>query len=175
VRPVVVLLGVLVALALAGGASAAAPRVVQGDAKVGGLQVGRSGPAAARAAFGQPSSARPDSRVSCVLRWPGLGLRLRFLSFEGHACSRGVLVTATVARRAGWRTGRGLRVGDPVVRVRRLYPNARFRRAAAGRTGYWLVVRRACQEVGGAAYPGLLARTAGGRVTAIVASTAPCE
>jgi hypothetical protein len=169
------LLVVAAALAVASLASAAGPRVVRGDAKVGELRVGRSGPAAARAAFGQPSSARPDSRVTCILRWPGIGLRLRFLSFEGHACSRGVLVTATVARRAGWRTGRGLRVGDPVARVRMRYPNTRFRRAAAGRTGYWLIVRRACEEVGGAAYPGLLARTAGGRVTAIVASTAPCE
>jgi hypothetical protein len=163
------------ALAAACAAAAAGPRVVQGDARVGGLQIGRSGLAAAQVAFGRPSSARPDSRVSCVLRWPGHGLRLRFLSFEGHACSRGVLVTATVARRAGWRTGRGLRVGDPVERVRRLYPAARFRRAAAGRTGYWLIVRRACQEVGGAAYPGLLARVARGRVTAVVAATTPCE
>jgi hypothetical protein len=169
------LLVVAAALVAAVSASAAVPQVVQGDAKVGGLQIGRSGPAAARAAFGQPSSARPDSRLSCVLRWPGVGVRLRFLSFEGHACSRGVLVTATVARRAGWRTGRGLRVGDPVARVRQLYPNARFHRAPDGRTGYWLIVRRACQEVGGGPYPGLLARTGRGRVTAIVAATAPCE
>ena len=166
---------VAAALVAAASAAAALPRVVQGDAKVGGLQIGRSGPAAARAAVGQPSSARPDSRVSCVLRWPGVGVRLRFLSFEGHACSRGVLVTATVARRSGWRTGRGLRVGDPVTRVRQLYPSARFRRAEAERRGYWLIVRRACQEVGGGVYPGLLARTSRGRVTAIVAATAPCE
>jgi len=36
-----------------------------------------------------------------------------------------------------WRTGRGLRVGDSVSRVRELYP-----RAGRHRDGWWLVLRR---------------------------------
>jgi hypothetical protein len=37
------------------------------------------------------------------------------------------------------------------------------------------VTRRACATVGGFAYPGLLARIRGGRVSALVATVGICE
>ena len=149
--------------------------MIAGDRLVAGLEIGRSGAEEARAALGAPSTLRRAGPAACVAAWRPLGATLRFVAFEGRPCARGVLLTATVTRRAGWRTARGLRVGDPVARVRRLYPGARFRRAPAGWTGWWLVPRRACAEVGSAPYPGLLARVARGRVAAIVAASTACE
>ena len=62
-----------------------------------------------------------------------------------------------------WRNTRGLRVGDSVARVRRLYPGARYERRVPGRP--WLVlVRRRRDELGLARLAVAIAR---GRVTAI--------
>ena len=44
-----------------------------------------------------------------------------------------------------------------------------------GETGYWLVTRQVCAEVGGGAYPGLLARMRNGRVSALVARSSVCD
>lgn len=168
---------VLAALSLAVPAVAASPPfVVQGDRAVGGLQIGRGTLADARERFGSPSTVRSRaSGVECDAGWNRIGLKLAFLDFSGRACADGVLVTATVTSRSAWRTAVGLRVGDSVTRLGRLYPRATLHRAAAPWTGYWLVTRRTCAEVGSIPYPGLLARVRGGRVTALVAGTAPCD
>lgn len=72
--------------------------------------------------------------------------------------------------------GGGLRVGDTTARLWRLYPQAsRQTGGYSAFRGYWLVTRRACAEVGGAPYPGLLARARNGRVTALVVATSACE
>ena len=78
-------------------------------------------------------------------------------------------------RADAWRTAVGLRVGDSAARLRRLYPRARLRTGLAGDSGYWLVTRQVCAEVGGGAYPGLLARMKGGRVAALVARSSVCD
>ena len=44
-----------------------------------------------------------------------------------------------------------------------------------GDTGYWLVTRGICAEVGGGSYPGLLARMRNGRVSALVARISVCD
>lgn len=156
--------------------AASPPFVVQGDRAVGGLQIGRGTLADARARFGSPATVRSRaSGVECDARWNRIGLKLVFLDFANRACADGVLVTATITSRSAWRTAVGLRVGDSVAQIRRLYPRASLHPASPPWTGYWLVTRRTCPEVGAIPYPGLLARVRDGRVTALVAGTAPCD
>ena len=81
----------------------------------------------------------------------------------------------TVTGRAAWRTAVGLRVGETAARLRSLYPRARLRTGFAGDSGYWLVTRQICAEVGAGSYPGLLARMQRGRVSALVARSSVCD
>jgi hypothetical protein len=168
---------VLVAACAASSAWAgAAPFVVQGDSAVAGLRIGRDKPGTATARFGPATTTRSRPPYECVKSWRRIGLTLSFLDLStGAACRSGALVTATITNRAAWRTALGLRVGDTVSRLRQLYPRARFRQGGGNWTGYWLITRHACAEVGGSAYPGLLARVHAGRVAAIVAGTTACE
>jgi hypothetical protein len=69
----------------------------------------------------------------------------------------------------------GLRVGDSTSRLRALYPLSELHLAERSQSGYWLVTRRDCAEVGGGTYPGLLAHARGTRVSALVASVGICE
>jgi hypothetical protein len=171
------LVAVTAAVLLAVPASAASPPyVIQGDRAVGGLRIAHGTLAQARQRFGPPSTVRSRaSGVECNANWPRIGLKLAFLDFSGRACQDGVLVTATITSGSAWRTAVGLRVGDSVARIRRLYPRASLHPASPPWTGYWLVTRRTCAEVGAIPYPGLLARVRGGRVSALVAGTAPCD
>ena len=120
------LVAVTAAVVLALPASAASPPyVVQGDRVVGGLRIARGTLAQARQRFGPPSTVRSRaSGVECNANWHRIGLKLAFLDFSGRACQDGVLVTATITSRSAWRTAVGLRVGDSVARIRRLYPRA---------------------------------------------------
>ena len=155
---------------------ASPPYVIQGDRAVGGLRIAHGTLAQARQRFGPPSTVRSRaSGVECNANWPRIGLRLAFLDFSGRACQDGVLMTATITSRSAWRTAVGLRVGGSVARLRQLYPRANLHPASPPWTGYWLVTRRTCAEVGAIPYPGLLAKVRGGRVTALVAGTAPCD
>ena len=79
-------------------------------------------------ALGEPSRVTSDG-VPCTAYWNILGLRILFTSFGGAtSCSdaspKRAVVKGPAGRRA-WRTQRGLRVGDRLSRLRRLYPNAR--------------------------------------------------
>ena len=146
--------------------------VVSADRTVGGLPVGRGTVAQAVARFGAPTTQRSTGGgVTCVVTWKRLGLTMSFLDFADHACRDGGVggrdddVDALAH-------GLGLRVGDSVARLRSLYPKAPFR---TGPAGFWLVTRHACTEVGGQAYPGLLARARSGHVTALVATAGVCE
>ena len=73
-----------------------------------------------------------------------------------------------------WRTSRGLRVGDSVSRLRRLYPSAKAAHELAGwySPGYWLVTRHVggYEGIGGLhpTAPVLVAETVDGRVTGFV-------
>jgi hypothetical protein len=165
---------VLAAAALAAGAAAGSgTRVIRGDASLGGLRVGRAVPADARRLFGAPSSATAKPPDTCVLRWRRLGLVVDFLELSGSPpCRTGVVIFATATSRAAWRTSAGLRVGDPLARLRLLYPHAAHRSAPAG---WWLITRHACPVAGNEPYPSLLARVRGGRVAAVVVSTRSCE
>lgn len=81
---------------------------------------------AAVRAFGQPTSRRGGGEI-CRVRWNRFGLTIRFQNFGGfNSCGpRGLAQKAVVTGEQPWRTAKGLRLGDGVVRIRRLYPNAR--------------------------------------------------
>jgi len=161
--------------AVAGSAvpAASAPFLIVRDESVGGVRM-LATPGRARSVLGSPDAIRGVSRVECRAVWRSIGLTLSFLDLSGGApCTRGRLVVA-IATAASWHTTRALRVGDPVARLRALYPRARFVRGAPSQ-GWWLVTRRTCAEVGSQPYPGLRARTARRTVTAFVVTVAACE
>jgi hypothetical protein len=172
------LLAAVVVLAWAAAAAGAAEvRVIRGDASAGPVRIARSTLPQVRAALSATPSATRRRDGTCTAAWRGLGLTVDFVVLgtdPRNPCVGGFAAQATIARRDGWRTALGLRVGDGVGRLRRLYPRARFHAAAPDR-GYWLVARRACAEVGGGPYPGLLARTAAGRVTRLELRAGICE
>ena len=92
---------------------------------------------AAIAAFGSPSSQRQiGGRAGCGVRWRSAGVRAIFADLGGGvACNPADgRVQEARAYGSGWRTVRGLAVGDRVRRLRRLYPRAERHRA-----GFWLV------------------------------------
>jgi hypothetical protein len=175
-----VLVAVGVALAVFAGAGLAAAlaaggvHVIHADHDAGGIRIARSTPADVKRLFGAPSTSRASSAQSCVQSWKGAGLTVLFFEFEAKPCTKGVALIVRVTGRAAWRTAVGLRVGDPAARVRALYPRARLRGFGADR-GYWLLTRHNCTEVGGGAYPGLLARMQRGRVSALVARSSVCD
>ena len=150
-------------------------RVIQGDRNAGGIRIARSTPADVKRLFGAPSTWKARSAQDCLQSWKGARLAVTFFTFEGKPCTAGVALIVTVTGRAAWRTAVGLRVGDVAARLRTLYPRARLRTGFAGDSGYWLVTRRACAEVGGTAYPGLLARMRNARVSALVARSSVCD
>jgi len=82
---------------------------------------------AAIAVFGPPSVLAEGSQgVSCRTLWPAIGLRILFVNLGGGSACDPTLGKAQVARAFGsnWRTGKGLRVGHPQRRLRRLYRGA---------------------------------------------------
>lgn len=83
-------------------------------------------PAAARNAFGQPSSITPI-RGACRIDWSRLKLRTTFTSFGlvSDFCREGAL-QAAVIRSPIWRTWAGLRVGMRSSRIPELHRRARF-------------------------------------------------
>lgn len=151
-------------------------RVISGDRSAGGLVIARTTPPQAIAKLGKPGVQRPEPPYSCVLSWKAIGLTLNFIDLNGkHACKTGALIVATITNRPHWQTARGLHVGDPAARVRALYPVAGLHTPGGGQSGYWLITRHACKEVGGQAFPGLLARLKNGHVAALVLSASVCE
>lgn len=79
-------------------------------------------------AFGSPARERERRFRACLLRWPDLGLTIYMANFgAGDRCHDGAVQRAVIAGDRGrerWATKRGLRVGDRLSRLRKLYPNA---------------------------------------------------
>ena len=152
---------------LAVGAALAAPSyVIQADVNIGGFKVKRDGTlGGATGVLGRPTSKRLKGHV-CHVGWRSFGVRMTFYNLGGQpACSdsTGYFGSATVTGRL-WRTSVGLRVGDGVTRLRRLYPSAAYPAGSGFPSGWWLVPRFT-QATG--RYPGLLARVQRGRVSAL--------
>jgi hypothetical protein len=82
---------------------------------------------AAIRAYGDPSSSSGGGEI-CRVRWADLGVRITFQNFGGvDSCrpSGGRAQKAVVAGDDRWRTAKGLRIGNTVARLERLYPRAR--------------------------------------------------
>jgi hypothetical protein len=140
---------------------------------------GNSSLAGAIAAFGAPSRCRKLSGLPgfASVEWQALGLRAVFGTY-GSGGARPCQAVHTVrldnARTSSkdWVTGRGLRVGDSVAKLRRLYPQATLRtyvRGVAPARGWWLVVRTS-RVPDLHSVPALLATARAGRVTSFVVS-----
>ena len=97
-------------------------------------------PAAVRALGAANAVHAHSSGNSCTGTgvWSGLGLRVLFTSFGGDPDCQGALAQrGTISGAAGrqhWQTARGLRVGDSLGKLKRLYP-----RTIHGRGG-WAIV-----------------------------------
>jgi hypothetical protein len=111
-------------------------------------------------AYGQPSFRRRLSTEGCRVGWHALGVKVLFANLGGGSACRADLGRSQTARAFGerWRTAKGLRVGQRLSRLRRLYPNA----TRHGRA-WWLVT--AVSLVGEPRrYPVLSATVRGGTV-----------
>jgi hypothetical protein len=167
-RYAVVFIGLLAAVAVA--PAAAHVFAVRGDAKLGAYAVRADGSlGGAIRAFGRPTALRHTfGRRTCRAVWARHGLTIDFYNLGGgDACQpRDGRFSRAFLRGDHWMTTKRLRVGDPVSKLRRLYPNAPFRRGEPRLwpSGYWLLTRRSVFG-DGAEYPGLLAEVARGRVT----------
>jgi hypothetical protein len=136
-RSSLVALGAALVLALPS-SSAAAPRTIRassaGVSSMGSFLRSGASLSRAKAAFGRPTKVRTVSKTYCRAWWRRLGLTVGFSNFGGGPpCAYGSAQTAKIrgaGARAGWRSGRGLRVGDSTARLRRLYPHA-FHRGRA--------------------------------------------
>ena len=98
-----------------------------------------------------PVQAAGDRR--CQLTWPDAGLRLTLVG-RRRACAAGTLFGVAMWR-PGWMTQKGLRIGDGLPRLRRLYP-----RAIRRQNGWWRLYKGSSRVPVG----GLFAHIKQGRV-----------
>jgi hypothetical protein len=168
--------GTMAPCALAGGSNVI--RVGVDSQTIGPWRTGTTPTfAAAVAAFGPVTSCTRLKAFPAFATadWRRLGLRMVFGSYGAggaRPCRARRAVFLDNARAYGkqWQTGLGLRVGDPVSKLRRLYPRAKLRtygRGVAPARGWWLVVRTS-QVPDRHPVPALLATGRRGRVTALV-------
>ena len=153
-----VVLAVALVLVVAAAASASGSRVIRSDEWIGSYAVKKNGTlGGAIRAFGKPIlTASADG--FCDAWWAGLGLRIRFYNLGGEdPCSRatGFFGEAWITTR-GWRTSKGLAMGDSLARLRELFPTAKRH------AGRWWLVPRFTQATG--SYAGLSAGIRGGTV-----------
>jgi hypothetical protein len=94
------------------------PFVPREDARLG----------AAIDAYGPPTAkARTSDGLACHVFWWKFQLRIIFSNFGGtDPCSRrgGFAQSALIGTDKAWQTDRGLRVGNRIRRIKRLYPHA---------------------------------------------------
>jgi hypothetical protein len=75
--------------------------------------------------FGDPTSRTRIEELACDVRWAPIGLRVLYANFGGQdPCSPGFGHAQRATMSGAWRTSRGLRIGDPLRRLRSLYPRA---------------------------------------------------
>jgi len=92
--------------------------------------------AQATAAFGRASTCRAVPGNKSRATWSAIGLTIQFIGAHGSVCqtSSSMQLQTLTATGPHWKTSRGLAIGDPVAKIRQLYPAA----TAHPRT-YWLV------------------------------------
>jgi hypothetical protein len=81
---------------------------------------------AAIRAYGPTTSRRGGGEI-CRVRWANIGVRITFQNFGGvDSCEpSGGRAQKAVVVDDRWRTGKGLRIGNGITRLRRLYPDAK--------------------------------------------------
>jgi hypothetical protein len=169
-------MGVVVPAALGGGSSVI--QVGVSSQSIGPWRTGTTPTlAAAVAALGRETSCTRLEKLPAfaAAEWRQLGLRMVFGSYgPGGArpchARRGVFLDNAHAYGKQWQTSRGLKVGDSVAKLHRLYPQARLRtytRGVAPVRGWWLVVRTS-NVPDHHQLPALLAKTRAGHVTELV-------
>lgn len=125
---------------------------------------------AAIAAFGLPSSRGTEYHSNlCTVRWNGAGIDVGFASRLSPCARVNLARGAWYGMRlwgARWHTLRGLRVGDPASRVKRIYPKATFHTKPPQPPSYWIATWRL--EPDTPLSPLLEAEISGGRVAALV-------
>jgi hypothetical protein len=177
-----VLCALLLATPAAGQPSSSVIRADRASQQLGSFRV-RSDPTmrGVTRVFGRPRSCRLTSSISSTATWNRFALRVAFATLGGippgrTACTyREMRINWIRATGARWRTGLGLRVGDSVAELRRLYPRARFQRRPIGSwpaPSYWLVHYRERCVIGDCPtrfhrVPKLIASIGGGRVRAL--------
>ena len=134
----------LLAAALAVAAGLAAPSPADAESFVIKARGSQTGPGVVRAigdfkpsrdpklsaairAYGQPTS-RSGGGELCRVRWADIGVRSRFQNFgavDSCQARHGLAQKAVVNGDRPWRTAKGLRLGDTIARLTRLYPRAR--------------------------------------------------
>lgn len=135
-------------------AAAPAPAGARRDVKtVEDLLAAAATPSAARALLGEPASREPASNA-CRIAWPRRGLTLVYAATGGRDPCRAGNAVGVLAGKRGFASADGLRVGDSLARLRRLYPAAESRP-----DGWWAL-----------AGDGLLAHVGGGHVDTIYAT-----
>lgn len=132
-----------------------------GAAFLGGWAPQRTGLSGALVAFG-PADTTRQGGAGCLLRWRARGIAV----LSDNACDAPGAGVRWIRLSAGWRTKRGLGVGDTMARLARLYPAARgrgaVRRLVSGRNPGERALR-----------PRLQADVRGGRMRALIVSPRP--
>jgi hypothetical protein len=151
--------------------------VIRADRKIGGFDVQRGNTLRdAVRVFGQPSVRRVVS-LTCKARWNSIGLAIDFITGDvvPARCGPNNPFTAARVTGRGWRTNKGLRIGDPTHRIFELYGRPR-------RKGAWyaLITRipppdpsAPCASRDRCRYTALAAKVHSGRVVAFRVDAAP--
>ena len=154
------LIGLLFALVGAGAAPAAESALLRASSRA----VNQVGPWAvaedptlggATRAFGKPNVLEPTGAEGCRAHWRKRGLSVRFRQRDdAEACAESgraqrVVIAGMAARRWGWHTWRGVRVGATAARVRARHPRGR----RVGRSWWIRIGRRSMSGCGGPGEP----------------------
>jgi hypothetical protein len=168
--------GVVIPCAVAGGSSVI--RIGVASQTIGPWRTGTTPTlAAAVAALGRETACTRLETLSAfaTAEWRRLGIRMVFGSYGpggARPCRARRAVFLDNARAYGkqWQTSRGLKIGDSLAKLHRLYPHARLRTYTGGVPpvrGWWLVVRTS-RVPDFHQLPALLAKTQAGHVTELV-------
>lgn len=92
--------------------------------------------AQATTAFGRASSCRMLPGKKSRATWPAIGLTIQFIGVQGSTCETSTAMQLQTLTATGlhWKTSKGLAIGDPLTKLRQLYPGA-----IAGPRAYSLV------------------------------------
>jgi hypothetical protein len=157
-KPILAAVAAIVTLVLAATAAAGPNFVIRRDNDIGGFQLSKNGTlAAAVDVYGNPSS-RHSEGSDCNVAWSSYGIRSQFfvLYIGSDPCSGKACHSQTTVTSSKWKTDKGLRIGDSVQRLHKLYSRARKQTG-----GNWALIS---QSLGGYPLPTLLAHVRAGHV-----------